>query len=200
MIASLILMHLHFDVQSGEEAVTERFFFYAVQNATSSIAGEVLPFRPHELAELPPDPIFPYALLPTPAAGVLSAVPPPPPVLPVSVPIAVGAGTGTEVVASSSSSTVKVLNLALFLYRPGLSMDRHPCRHSSGMLSLRLTPRLRSHRLPSPARKAPSLRSPHLRLRRSPLVNQRPLRLRPLIPRLQQPLTTPTATRLARDS
>lgn len=52
----------------------ERFFFYAVQNTTASIAGEPLAHRPDQLSELPPDPLFPYALLPTPAGGVLGSV------------------------------------------------------------------------------------------------------------------------------
>jgi hypothetical protein len=55
--------------------------------------GEVLPYRPHQLSELPPDPIFPYALLPTPAAGILGSVVPP---LAVPVTAAVGSGAGSS--------------------------------------------------------------------------------------------------------
>jgi hypothetical protein len=53
----------------------------------------VLPYRPHQLSELPPDPIFPYALLPTPAAGILGSVVPP---LAVPVTAAVGSGAGSS--------------------------------------------------------------------------------------------------------
>jgi hypothetical protein len=55
-------------LNTGEESVPEKFFFYATQNSTASIAGEPLLSRPESLRELPPDPVFPYALLPTPAA------------------------------------------------------------------------------------------------------------------------------------
>lgn len=58
----------------------ERFFFYAVQGNTptgggsslaSLIAGsdQMLFVRPEGLNELPPDPLFPYALLPTTSTG-----------------------------------------------------------------------------------------------------------------------------------
>lgn len=57
----------------------ERFFFYAVQGNTptggsslaSLIAGsdQMLFARPEGLNELPPDPLFPYALLPTTSTG-----------------------------------------------------------------------------------------------------------------------------------
>lgn len=56
----------------------ERFFFYAVQGSTptggSSLAALVagsdqLAARPESLSELPPDPLFPYALLPTTPTG-----------------------------------------------------------------------------------------------------------------------------------
>jgi hypothetical protein len=61
--------------------------------------GEVLPYRPHQLSELPPDPIFPYALLPTPAAGILGSVVPP-----LAVPVTAAVGSSASVAVAGSGA------------------------------------------------------------------------------------------------
>jgi hypothetical protein len=59
----------------------------------------VLPYRPHQLSELPPDPIFPYALLPTPAAGILGSVVPP-----LGVPVTAAVGSSASVAVGGSGA------------------------------------------------------------------------------------------------
>ncbi len=94
-------MPSHFEYP-GEESIAERFFFYAVQGNTptggsslaSLIAGsdQLLFARPDGLQELPPDPLFPYALLPTTSTGTFG------------LSLGLGAGTG----ASGTDPLVKV--------------------------------------------------------------------------------------------
>ena len=58
----------------GEDSVEEKFFFYAVQSSAASISGEPVDDRGEQLSELPPDPLFPYALLPAPSIAASTAI------------------------------------------------------------------------------------------------------------------------------
>ena len=96
----------------GEDSVEEKFFFYAVQSSAASISGEPVDDRGEQLSELPPDPLFPYALLPAPsiAAGIL--LPPLPPAGPIistsSAPCSSSAASGSvDVVGVAGSSAVE---------------------------------------------------------------------------------------------
>lgn len=88
----------------------ERFFFYAVQSSSTAAAlimsDSSLPRAPH-LSELPPDPQFPFALLPTPAVpgplgstGVSVPLPLYPVIPPITAVVAEPTGNGGAGVAN----------------------------------------------------------------------------------------------------
>lgn len=98
---------------AGEESIVERFFFYAVQGNTptggsslaSLIAGsdQMLFARPEGLHELPPDPLFPYALLPTTSTGAFG------------LSLGLGGGLNSPDLSVKAEDSVKVCCLYYFV-------------------------------------------------------------------------------------